>query len=102
MERAWVEGYDSERLRLAGKNDEGDWWLKLPSGLIIMQEKAVKNLSLPGALREARKQAENYAKARGLDEIPRFMVHMRPPGFGRARLDEWPVAQTFGQLLERG
>jgi len=103
VERAWVEKLDADRLRLSGREDEGDWWLRTRRGdLWVMQSKAVKRISLTSVLRQAQEQARNYAKHRHMEDVPLSGVLVRPYGYGRGRIDEWPVVQTFGQLLERG
>lgn len=103
VERAWLEGLEAERIPQVGREDEGDWWIRTRQGhLWVMQSKAVKKLSRRAALKDAKRQAENFAKHRGLTEIPRYGVLVRGVGMGRAMLDEWELFQSYGQLLERG
>lgn len=59
-------GFDTERLRLAGKEDEGDLVVK-DGAIHILECKATARLDLPGYLREAEVEAGNYAKHRNLD-----------------------------------
>lgn len=103
VERCWVERLDADRLRLAGSEDEGDWWMRTTRGdLWVMQSKAVRKLSMGAALKAAAQQAEQYAAHRKLSEVPRYGLLVRPYGLGRGRIDEWPLVQPFGQLLTRG
>lgn len=97
-----MHGRDAEHIRKAGEHDRGDFYVDLPSGLVVVQSKAVKRISLTAVLKEAAQQAQNFAVHRGLEVAPRSMVLVRPYGLGRARIDDWPVVQTYGQLLASG
>lgn len=57
---------------------------------VDLEVKARRGLDLPGTLRQ---QAERL-KPGDLG----FAV-IRPDGYGPARIDEWPVAMTFGQFV---
>lgn len=61
---------NAERLRLAGKDDEGDIVAIVAGQPYIFELKATVKMDLPQFWREATLEAANYAKARGLDEVP--------------------------------
>ena len=63
-------GHLAERLRLAGKDDEGDIAAVIAGKTYILELKNVKKIDLPQFWREAEVEAKNYAKARGLEQIP--------------------------------
>jgi Holliday junction resolvase len=64
------KGVSSERLRLAGKDDEGDIVAIVAGQPYIFELKATVKMDLPQFWREATTEAANYAKARGLDIVP--------------------------------
>lgn len=64
-------GYDAERLRLTGKEDEGDLLIRrdvpgLAVSRFVLEAKNVKRMSLAGWVQEAEVEAANYADHRGL------------------------------------
>lgn len=59
-----------ERLVKAGKNDEGDLVAIIAGKTYIFELKNWGKPNLPQFWREAQVEAENYAKARGLDQTP--------------------------------
>lgn len=59
-------GIDAERLRLTGKEDEGDLVVR-DGGIVIVECKNEKNINLAAGLTQAGVEAGNYAKHRGLD-----------------------------------
>jgi Holliday junction resolvase len=61
---------NAERLRLAGKDDEGDIVAIVAGQPYIFELKATVKMDLPQFWREATLEAANYAKARGLDVVP--------------------------------
>ena len=67
-------GAFAERLRLAGKNDEGDIVCITAGKTYILEAKNRKSISLPTFWDEAVKEAKNYAKARGLEQTPPAFV----------------------------
>lgn len=77
------EGFDVERLRLAGANDEGDLALRHAHGVTIIEAKAPGShgrIDLAGWLREAETEAANYARSRLLepgDVTPLLVVKAR-------------------------
>ena len=73
---AWLrsQGYDAERLALAGANDEGDIVVRHGSGkgtiydIIECKAPGAGNaIDLSGWLKEADTEAANFAKARGIN-----------------------------------
>jgi hypothetical protein len=64
------KGVSAERLRLAGKDDEGDIVAIVAGQPYVFELKATVKMDLPQFWREATLEAANYAKARGLDEVP--------------------------------
>lgn len=63
-------GAVAERLVKAGANDEGDLVATVAGKSYILELKNRKTISLPEFWREACVEAENYAKARGLEQVP--------------------------------
>lgn len=90
------EGYDAERLHLAGKDDEGDIILKLGGLPYIIEAKNEKRIDLAGYVTEAAREAANYGSKRGLG-LPGVnyiaLVKRRQAGTGEAYavtpLHEW-------------
>ena len=71
-------GVSAERLRLSGVKDEGDIVAIVAGKTYVLELKNRKSISLPTFWDEARKEAINYAKARGLDQTPpAFLVIKR-------------------------
>ena len=72
-------GFDVERLRLAGREDEGDLVVK-DGGTTILELKATRRLDTASGVRESLAERDNYAKHRGLDphEITPAMVWKVP------------------------
>lgn len=67
-------GHLAERLRLAGKEDEGDLAVVIAGKTYLLELKNVKKIDLPQFWREAEVEAKNYAKARGLKAEPPVYV----------------------------
>jgi Holliday junction resolvase len=63
-------GLLAERLRLAGKDDEGDIVVVIAGKTYVLELKNTVKLSLPEFWRQAQVEALNYAKARGIGEVP--------------------------------
>lgn len=59
-------GYTGERLRLAGRDDEGDLVVFF-DGVTILEAKATKALDTASGVRQAFLEKANYARKRGLD-----------------------------------
>jgi Holliday junction resolvase len=90
------EGYDAERLRLAGTRDEGDLVLKMGGLPFIIEAKNEKKMDLSGYVREAEVEARNYSLARSLGPPGAnfaAVVKRRGKGIGEAYvvvpLHEW-------------
>ena len=68
----WFRGLGllAERLRLAGKDDEGDIVVVIAGKTYVLELKNTVKLSLPEFWRQAQVEALNYAKARGIGEVP--------------------------------
>lgn len=67
-------GVLAERLTKAGSKDEGDMVAIISGETYILELKNRATLSLPEFWREAEVEALNYAKARGLGEVPLHYV----------------------------
>lgn len=59
-------GFDYEKLRLAGKEDEGDGVIRLPDGNRIVIEAKSGELKASEFVKEATAEARNYEAHRGL------------------------------------
>lgn len=86
----------TERLARAGANDEGDLVLIVAGKPYVFELKATAKLDLPGFWREATVEAENYAKARGLDKVPPSYVIVKRRN---ASISEAWVVQTLEQWV---
>jgi len=85
-----------ERLVKAGKNDEGDLVAIIGGKQYILELKNRKTISLPEFWREAEVEAENYAKARGLTEVPLHYVILKRRNAG---IEKAWVIQDLEQWL---
>lgn len=63
-------GVLAERLTKAGSKDEGDIVCMIAGKTYILELKNRKALNLPEFWAEAEVEAQNYAKARGIGEVP--------------------------------
>jgi len=90
-------GVNAERLRLAGKDDEGDIVCMVAGQPYIFELKATAKMELPQFWREATLEAANYAKARGLAEVPPAYVIVKRR---QAGLDQAWVVQDLNQWLK--
>jgi len=90
-------GVLAERLRLAGKDDEGDLVCVVSGSTYILELKNTARLDLPEFWRQAEVEALNYAKARGIGEVPLHyvVVKRRNAGINKA----W-VVQDLEQWLK--
>ena len=88
-------GAKAERLTKAGAKDEGDLVCVVAGQTYILELKNRATLSLPQFWREAEVEALNYAKARGIGEVPLHyvVVKRRNAGIDKAwvieSLDQW-------------
>lgn len=90
------KGVLAERLRLAGKDDEGDIVCMVAGQPYIFELKATAKMDLPQFWREATTEAFNYAKARGLDPVPPAYVIVKRRMAG---LEQSWVVQDLNQWL---
>lgn len=90
------KGLLAERLRLAGKDDEGDIVCFVAGKPYVLELKATSRMDLPQFWREATVEAANYAKARGLDENPPAYVIVKRRNAG---IDQAWVVQTLEQWV---
>jgi Holliday junction resolvase len=90
------KGYDVEKLRLTGTEDEGDLLLRTGNRFVI-EAKRTKSLDLAGWVKEAQVERLNYMRHRNISELnaPGFVVIHKARGKGiggsyvTTTLDEW-------------
>jgi len=90
-------GVLAERLTKAGSKDEGDMVAVIAGETYILELKNRATLSLPEFWREAEVEALNYAKARGIGEVPLHYVVVKRRNAG---IDQAWVIQDLAQWLE--
>lgn len=90
-------GAIADRLRLAGKDDEGDLVCVIAGQTYILELKNTARLNLPEFWRQAEVEALNYAKARGIGEVPLHYVVVKRRNAG---IDKAWVVQDLTQWLE--
>ena len=90
-------GHLAERLRLAGKDDEGDIAAVIAGKTYILELKNVKKIDLPQFWREAEVETKNYAKARGLEQAPPAYVIIKRRN---APIEKSWVVQPLDQWLK--
>jgi Holliday junction resolvase len=90
------KGVSAERLRLAGKDDEGDIVAIVAGQPYVFELKATIKMDLPQFWREATLEAANYAKARNLDAVPPAYVIVKRRMAG---LEQSWVIQDLEQWL---
>ena len=94
------QGHDVERLRLSGKEDEGDLLVRWPSGdRLVIEAKNVKAMDLAGWVKEAELEAKNYAEHRGTYLPDWAVVHKRR---GKGAADAYvtmPLREYLRQTL---
>jgi len=95
----WFRGLGvlAERLRLAGKDDEGDLVCVISGKTYILELKNTAKLSLPEFWRQANVEALNYAKARDLGEVPLSYVVVKRRN---ASIDQAWVIQDLAQWIK--
>ena len=87
----------AERLTKAGANDEGDLVCIVSGKTYILELKNRKALNLPEFWSEAQVEALNYAKARGLGEVPLSYVIVKRRN---SSIDKAWVIQDLTQWLK--
>ena len=90
-------GQVADRLRLAGKDDEGDLVCVIAGQTYILELKNTARLDLPEFWRQAEVEALNYAKARGIGEVPLHYVVVKRRNSG---IDKAWVIQDLTQWLK--
>ena len=90
-------GVIAERLTKAGAKDEGDIVTVIAGETYILELKNRQTLSLPEFWREAQVEALNYAKARGLGEVPLSYVIVKRRN---ASIDQAWVISDLAQWLK--
>jgi Holliday junction resolvase len=90
-------GVLAERLTKAGSKDEGDMVAVIAGETYILELKNRATLSLPEFWREAEVEALNYAKARGIGEVPLHYVVVKRRNAG---IDQAWVIQDLTQWLK--
>jgi Holliday junction resolvase len=90
-------GVMAERLTKAGAKDEGDLVTVVAGKTYILELKNRQTLSLPEFWREAQVEALNYAKARGIGEVPLSYVVVKRRN---ASIDQAWVIQDLTQWLK--
>jgi len=90
-------GLLAERLTKAGSKDEGDIVCVVTGNTYILELKNVKKLDLPKFWSEAEVEALNYAKARGIGEVPLHYVIVKRRNSG---IESAWVIQDLKQWLK--
>lgn len=90
------KGIIAERLRLAGKQDEGDIVCFVSGSPYVLELKATARLDLPAFWREATAEAKNYATARGISPVPPAYVIVKRR---QASIEQAWVVQTLEQWI---
>lgn len=98
MEYAHSLGLAADHIRQQGDSKPDIKVTTAGGRLYVVQCKARRNLSITRVLREAQDQADNYARAMGID-VPPAVLLVRPYGMGRMSIGQWPLIQTFEQFL---
>ena len=89
-------GFTAERLRLAGKDDEGDVVVVVAGQTYLFECKNTARLELDEFWRQIEVEAANYAKARG-DAVPFHYVLWKRK---RKGINQTWVIQSLDQWLE--
>jgi len=92
-------GVLAERLTKAGSKDEGDMVAVIAGETYILELKNRATLSLPEFWREAEVEALNYAKARGIGEVPLHYVVVKRRNAGIEK--SWVVQDLTQWLKEK-
>lgn len=92
-------GLLAERLTKAGSKDEGDIVCVVAGNTYILELKNVKKLDLPKFWSEAEVEALNYAKARGIGEVPLHYVIVKRRNSGIEK--SWVIQDLSQWLKER-
>ena len=95
----WLRGAGvmAERLSKSGAKDEGDIVTVIAGETYILELKNRATLSLPEFWREAEVEALNYAKARGIGEVPLHYVIVKRRNSG---IENAWVIQDLAQWIK--
>jgi Holliday junction resolvase len=91
-------GAIAEKLAKAGIKDEGDIVCIVAGKTYILELKNRKSISLPAFWDEAITEAENYAKARGLEQTPPAYVIIKRRNAG---IEKAWVVENLEQWIKR-
>ncbi len=91
-------GAIAERLTKAGSKDEGDIVCIVAGKTYILELKNRKSISLPAFWDEAITEADNYAKARGLEQTPPAYVIIKRRNAG---IEKAWVVENLEQWIKR-
>lgn len=96
----WLRGKGilAERMAKAGADDEGDIVCIIAGQPYVFELKATARLDLPQFWREAEVEAANYAKARGLSQVPPTYVIVKRRN---ASVEQAWVVQTLEKWTEQ-
>ncbi|WP_372407176.1 hypothetical protein [Streptomyces luteireticuli] len=96
-------GMDVERLRLTGKNDEGDLVVRLNTGRFLVIEAKNARLEPAQFVAEADAERENFARHRGLDRasVDSVVIVRRRGASWRRAYVLTTVERFFGLEAER-
>lgn len=89
-------GFSAERLRLAGREDEGDVVVIVGGGTYLFECKNTARLELDEFWRQVEVEAKNFAKARDLDVPFHYVLWKRK----HKSIDKTWVIQSLDQWLE--
>ena len=89
-------GFKAERLRLAGKEDEGDVVVVVAGSTYLFECKNTQSLQLDEFWRQIEVEAENYAKKREVDIPFHYVLWKRK----RKGINKTWVIQELEQWLE--
>ena len=92
-------GAKAERLTKAGAKDEGDLVCVIAGQTYILELKNTARLDLPEFWRQAEVEALNYAKARGIGEVPLHYVVVKRRNAGIEK--SWVVQDLTQWLKEK-
>ena len=92
-------GAIAERLTKAGAKDEGDIVTVIAGETYILELKNTARLDLPEFWRQAEVEALNYAKARGIGEVPLHYVVVKRRNAGIEK--SWVVQDLTQWLKEK-
>lgn len=93
------KGVVAERLTKAGAKDEGDLVVIVAGQTYILELKNRNKIDLPAFWEEVMAEAQNYAKARGLEVVPPGFVVVKRRSHGIEK--SWVVQDLQSWLKEK-